>query len=367
MAGPQRRSDPALIDRLFQGPYRFDFFQAVRLLECIESGRVSVGHDGPYNREIVHFAQHLTLQFPASALHTFFGDPEPGRSRAEEADLTDSLRAGGPLRLATSFMGLIGPLGALPTVYTEELIGLKEQNRKPAIEFLNLFHHRLVSFFYRAWEKYNLPTLWETNRNKGEGGRAGDDPLSVHLFDLIGLGTGSLRGRQAVTDASLLFYTGIFTQQHRSALMLERLLRDYFGHPTSVLSFSGQWLRLGPEQRSRMGRTGAFNQLGRDIVVGRKVWDLQGKFRVRLGPLTFEQFRELLPGGVAAEPLMQLVRFYVRAEFDFDVQLVLKADEVPGCRLSGDPSKAAQMGRYSWLKRRAFQRDADQAVFRPGA
>ena len=163
---------------------------------------------------------------------------------------------------------------------------------------------------------------------------------------------------------SLLFYTGIFSQQHRSALMLERLLQDYFGHPTSVLSFSGQWLRLEPEQRSRMGRTGVFNELGRDVVVGRKVWDLQSKFRVRLGPLSFPAFRQFLPDGVAADRLMQLVRFYVRAEFDFEVQLVLKAEEVPGCRLSRDASSAAQLSRYSWLKQRAFHRDANQAVFR---
>ena len=366
MASPQWRSVPGLIDWLFQEPYRFDFFQAVRLLKRIETGRVSVGHDGPFDHEIVRFAQQLTLQFPASAIHTFLNAPEPGRSRAEE-EPSELHSAGEPLQMVTSFMGLIGPLGALPTVYTEELIRLREQNRKPAIEFLNLFHHRLVSFFYRAWEKYNLPTLWEVNRDAGKGERTGDDPLSVHLFDLIGLGTRSLRDRQAFADASLLFYTGIFTQQHRSALMLERLLRDYFGHPTSVLSFSGQWLRLEPEQRSRMGQTGAFNQLGRDVVVGRKVWDLQSKFRVRLGPLSFDQFREFLPGGVAAERLMQLVRFYVRAEFDFDVQLVLRADEVPGCQLSADVSKAAQLSRYSWLKRRTFRHDADQAVFRPGA
>jgi type VI secretion system protein ImpH len=115
-----------------------------------------------------------------------------------------------------------------------------------------------------------------------------------------------------------------------------------------------------------MGTRGVFNQLGRDVVVGRKVWDLQSKFRVRLGPLSFAEFRALLPGGETSERLMQLVRFYVRAELEFDVQLVLKAEEVPACRLSADSQKAAQLSRYSWLKRGEFQWDADEAVFRPG-
>lgn len=96
-----------------------------------------------------------------------------------------------------------------------------------------------------------------------------------------------------------------------------------------------------------------------------RAWDLQSKFRVRIGPLTFRQFREMLPGGTASDRLMHLVRFYVRAELDFDVQLILKAEEVPRCRMLRDPETAAQLGRYAWLAHREFPDDADQAIFRP--
>jgi type VI secretion system protein ImpH len=355
MATPLRRQDPALKDVLFQEPYRFDFFQAVRLLEQVVAGSVPVGHDGPPDREVVRFAAHLALHFPPSAIHSL---EWPG--------------AGGddvpPPRMVTPFMGLVGPSGVLPVPYTEELIAPNSRKRAaPAAAFLDLFHHRLVSLFYRAWEKYNVPAQFERGRRAaGVGAVFGDDPFTRRLFDFVGLGLAPLRDRMHLPDASLLFYAGLFAQQHRSAVALEVLLRDYFRCPVAVVTFSGQWLRLEPEQRSRMGKRGAFHRLGVETVAGRKVWDDLSKFRVRIGPLGFEAFRAFLPGGHASDALMDLIRFFVRAEFDFDVQLILRAEEVPACRLARDPKGASQLGRFAWLKRKEFIRDAEDAVFKPG-
>lgn len=357
-----RRPDPPLADALFREPFRFDFFQAVRLLERLDPARVPVGYDGPPDREAARFLAHLTLGFPASSIHGLTGpdadDPERRPSAGDP-----------PAKMVTSFMGLVGPLSALPTAYTEDLVGPQGRHRKPASAFLNLFHHRLVSLFYRAWQKYRVPVLWEQGGapTGGESARGpGRDPFTRRLFDLIGLGLESLRDRQSVDDVSLLFYSGLLAQQHRSAVSLERVLGDYFGQPVEVITFQGQWLHLQPAQRSRMGRSGSFNALGLDTVAGRRVWDDQSKFRVRVGPLPFETFLAFQPGGSAASPLMDLVRFFVRAELDFDIQLVLRAEDVPGCKLSRSDEGAARLGRYSWLKRREFTRDADQAVFRTG-
>ncbi len=366
MADPQRRPGPDLIDQLFDEPYRFNFFQAVRLLEKLAPDRVPVGEYGPYTQETARFAQHLSLSFPASAIDELERVYGPRRlARTSDAPDVDDGEFAKPPRMITSFMGLVGPMSALPAVYTEELVGPNARRRGAAVDFLDLFHHRWVSLFYKAWQKYHVPALWEKGAKSGNGPELGNDPFSIHLFDLVGLGLPSLRNRQTFPDASLLFYVGMFAQQHRSAVMLERLLHDYFGHPVTILSLSGQWLRLEPEQQSRAGRSGTFNGLGLDAVAGRKVWDVQSKFRVRIGPLTFAQFRDLLPGGIGSDRLMHLVRFYVRAEMDFDVQLVLNAEEVPACLVSREEATAAQLGRHAWLKRREFTFDSDQAVFRP--
>jgi type VI secretion system protein ImpH len=350
-----RRPDPSVAERLFDEPYLFDFFQAVRLLERLRPGRFPVGHDGPPRDEVVRFIAHVALKFPPSAVHSLDEVETPPGHRDQ---------GGGPPRMATPFMGLVGAAGVLPTVYTEALMGASGRRNTAARDFLDLFHHRLVSLFYRAWEKYNVPALWERGQRWGNG-RVGDDAFSRRLFDLIGLGLEPLRDRLAVPDGALLYYAGFFAQQHRPACVLEALLRDYFGRPAAVVTFQGQWLRLPDDQQSRMGRTGAYNRLGIDTVVGGTVWDDQCKFRVRLGPLGLDDFRLFLPGGRLSAELMDLVRFFAPGELDFDVQLVLKAAEVPGCKLSRDSGAAAQLGRLSWLKRREFTRDAEDAVFRP--
>ncbi len=351
-----RRSDVALTEQLREEPFRFSFFQAVRLMEWLgsETGRAAVGHDGPPHMEAVRFISRLSLSFPPSEIFSLEDAPKI------EGDVDTR-----PPRMATPFMGLVGAGGALPTVYTETLIAMRSRRSEVPLDFLNMFHHRLVSLFYRAWEKFNVPALWERG---GPGtGRLGNDPFTKHLFDLIGLGLEPLRNRQNVTDESLLFYAGFFAQQHRPVVSLELLLRDYFGCPASVLTFHGQWLFLEPDQCSRLGRRGAYNALGVDALAGQRVWDDQSKFRVRIGPLGFDEFRSFLPGGARSQELVDLVRFYATMELAFDIQLVLKAEDVPFCRASCDPNGAAQLGRTSWLKRREFGHDAEDAVFRPRA
>ena len=341
MATAVRRADPPLGETLFEEGYRFDFFEAVRILERLLPDRAAVGREGPPDREVVRFRSHLTLAFPASSVHHL--------DRAAEAD--------GPLAMTVSFMGLTGPMGVLPQVYTELLLERRRSGDRTAGAFLDLFNHRMVSLFFRAWEKYRVAISYE----RGEGER-----FSRFLLDFMGLGGRGLRDRHEFPDAVLLFYTGFFAQRHRPAVVLERLLQDAFGQPVEVHQFVGQWLKLEPGDRSVLSPAGPHNQLGVSLVLGDRVWDEQGKFRIRIGPLTFDRFREFLPDGPPFRRLAQMARLFVDGEFDFDVQLVLRADEVPESRLTSAAGAGPRLGRYAWLKSREFARDADDAVFAAG-
>ena len=63
---------PATLAELFEAePYRFEFFQAVRLLERLNSGRSAVGGYGSPGSEVVRFAVHPTITFPASQIQGF--------------------------------------------------------------------------------------------------------------------------------------------------------------------------------------------------------------------------------------------------------------------------------------------------------
>jgi type VI secretion system protein ImpH len=254
-------------------------------------------------------------------------------------------------------MGLMGPVGVLPRHYTELMLERVRRHDYVLRDFLDLFNHRLISLFHRAWEKYRFPVAFERT-----GKAAGSyDSFALHLFDSIGMGTGGLRGRLEFGDEALLFYAGLLGQHPRSASALGNMLGDYFAIPVEVAQFVGQWLDITAENRTRLGD--ANNALGSTAVAGTRIWDQQAKFKLRLGPLSYAQFNRLLPGGDLHRPLIQMARFASGQEFDFDLQLVLKAPEVPWCRL-GDWQ--ARLGFSSWLKVAEFDRDADQVVFSGG-
>ena len=349
------KPEPAIAERLFEEPYRFEFFQAVRLLERLFPERVPVGRvneEGQViapSREVSRFRARASLRFPPSQVH----DLKSAESGPFESENGHAPRAtGGVPQLEVAFMGLTGPLGVLPNPYTELLIERQRQKDRALIDFLDLFNHRLISFFYRAWEKYRFPVAYER--------RPGEDPFTAYLFALIHLGTRGLRGRMSLPDEGLLGYGGMIAQRPHSASAIAAIVGDYFGVVAGVEQFSGQWLKLDAGSLSRLGR--ANSDLGWSTVAGTRVWDCQSKFRLKLGPLSYRQFIDFLPIGSAFQPVMDLVRLLVGVEFDFEMQLVLKAAEVPGSILTTRARRRPMLGWNTWLKTLDFVRDDDQIV-----
>lgn len=335
-----RRTNPPLDQELFEEPYRFEFFQAVRLLERINPELQPVGREGDSTREVVRFRTRQTFSFPASEIHEI--SRVSADTRAANGEGTE---------LMVSFMGLTGPLGVLPQQYTELLMERARYKDTTLWNFLDIFNHRMISLFYRAWEKYRFPIAYERNRA---------DHFTEYLFDIIGLGTRGLRQRLHLPDQGLLLYSGLIAQRPHSASALQAIIGDYFGVRVEVDQFNGQWIRL---EEADLSRLGAFNgSLGVNTVAGTRVWDTQSKFRIQVGPIRLDQFKAFLPTGSAYKPLTSLARFLVGLEFDFDVQLILKAQDVPASRLGDDRDVGPLLGWTSWLKTREFEHDDSQLV-----
>jgi type VI secretion system protein ImpH len=343
MAAESRRADPSLEQTLFGESYRFEFFQAVRILERLYPSRSPVGRDSLPAKEAVRFRSLLSLSFPPSAIH----------------DVSHSDNGVSPPGMVVTFMGLFGLTGVLPRHYTELLLE-RVRNKDFALrDFLDIYNHRMISLFYRGWEKYRFPVTYERS---GLSARHDDDPFSLSLFHLVGMGTNGLRGRLKSGDEGLLYYSGLLAQQPRSCSALEAMLGDYFNVPVTVKQFVGAWLHIDNENCTRLGRSNPSNQLGITAMLGSKCWDQQARFRVVIGPLTFQQFREFLPSEPRFSPLVELIRFFIGLTLDFDIQLVLKPAQVPACQLMRPGPKALRLGWSSWLKTRAFSHDASDAV-----
>lgn len=339
MAAEGRKSDPPLVSVLYDEPYRFEFFQAVRLMMKLgqQQQRQAVGGAATPSQEAVRFRTRVSLVFPPSELYDL-------KRRADEADER-------PSEMTVAFMGLIGPSGVLPLHYTELLIERARYKDTAGWEFLDIFNHRLISLFFRAWEKYRLTAAYEG----GDLGR-----FTEYLFCLTGMGTRGLRGRLNLPDQGLLRYGGLIGQKPHSAVAIAAILSDYFGVDARLRQFAGQWFKLEPECHTRLGV--ANHELGVSTVAGERVWDDQSKFEINFGPLTLERFTAFLPTGNAHKPAVSLVRHLAGLEFDFDLRLTLKASEVPGCVLTTRAKRKPMLGWTTWLKTDAFAGDDSQVV-----
>lgn len=326
-----------LNQELFDEPYRFEFFQAVRLLERIFPNRKPLGREALPNQEIIRVRSRMALDFPASEIYEV-------KETTDEA--TDDTRQ----EMFVNFMGLTGPSGVLPVRYTELLVDRARYRDTAMWSFLDIYTHRAVSLFYRAWEKYRFPVQYER----------GNDQFTEYLFDFVGLGTKSLQNRQAVADETLLPYAGLLAQKPHSSISLEQMIADYFEIDSKVEQFFGQWLSLDDESITRLGT--ANSKLGYTTIVGTSVWEQQSKFRLRLGALPFQKFQAFLPNGSANAPLKSIVKLMAGQELDFDVQLVLAAKQVPSCILTTRALRRPMLGWSSWLKTKPFKSDDEQVV-----
>ena len=343
MASPGGRTDPSLEEALFDRGYEFEFFQAVRLLARLFPHRKPVGGSAKPAEEIARFGARLSMAFPPSAVHDIERVP----------DSPD------PVRMTVAFLGLTGTQGVLPLHYTERLIARKAAKDNALAEFFDLFNHRLLSLFYRAWEKHCPPILYESAAASGRQ----PDPFTQYLYDLIGMGTNGLRGRMDIKDESLLLYAGLIAQRPHSASALRGILRDYFSVPVEIDQCLGSWYDLEDLDRSYLSAELERNQLAVGAFIGDEVWNQQARFRIRVGPVGLDRFVEFLPGSRALAQLMELTGYIVGQASAFDVQVFLRAAEVPYCRLDDDGFDAPRLGWMGWLKTEEFRTDAGDAMF----
>ncbi|MCA1855738.1 type VI secretion system baseplate subunit TssG [Massilia oculi] len=347
MPAPQRRIEPAVIERLFREPYRFEYFQAVRMLELWlrRRGQPARGLLPRYLR----FQNSLSLSFPASELETIGAEPrelaaQPALATALAAALADgSLKQ---LRLTPTFMGLLGCHGVLPLHYTERIaeqlaLDKGEDEAEGARAFLDCFSSRSLVLFYEAWRKYRLALQYQ---------RDGHDPFLPLLLSLAGLGDGALRRRLvgsaqgAVLDESIAYFAASVRHRPVSSVQLARVLSEYFGQPVRAEQFIGRWYDVPPGQQSVLGSVHPV--LGAGALAGVRIWQRDLRLRLVVGPLDRASFDRFLPGGLAARALRSMLVMFTGQTLEYEVSLVLRAADVRNACLEGG---AARLGWDAYL------------------
>lgn len=336
MAGQDRAATQALIERLRQEPWCFEFFQAMRLIECLHSEKPKLGTSLKASDDPLRLAQAVEMDFPPASLAAF----EHGKD-------------GFPDRLLVRFLGLFGSHGPLPLHLTEYARERIHNFGDPTFSrFADIFHHRMLCLFYRAWADVQ-PTV---NHD-----RPGDNRFAGYLGSLFGIGMPAFRDRDAMPDIAKLLFTGHLSCQSKHADGLQAIIAEYFGYHTRILEFVGEWMEIQEREQTRLGAAPHAGALGLSTVVGARVFGCQHKFRVALGPLDLEQYRSMLPGQWGLAVLVAIVRNYSGDELTWDLNLVLRHKEVPPLRLDD----GAQLGWTTWLGKPKDKRDADDLTLNP--
>lgn len=336
--------DPVL-DELFNEPWRFEFPQAMRvLLRNSEHGNTALPEDRRYDvaREPVRIGAHQSLGFPASDIQALQARTDPVTGADQRAGML------------INFLGLTGPSGVLPVVYTEFMMGWvpdKEDLRVPvdAVDFFDIFNHRMAMLFYYAWEKYRFPVVRER--------RPDHDFFNQMLLSLAGLGTEYLQHRHFTSDAFFAKYASLLAIQPRSASALETILASDFNVPIEVKQFQGAWYPLDENSTTRFPDFDSDSErLGYGVVVSEEYWTQEFGIRICIGPLDMKDYKRFMPEGPGLERIREICRFYSRDEMAFDVQLILMRSQVPATRLSGgaasddNDSNDSQLGWTTWAR-----------------
>ena len=335
MADTDGQTPDHLIQELERDPFRFDFFRAVRLLQSRYSEQPRIGESIMLAQDPIRFGQNPSLAFAPSTIEAL----RPGPN--------------GIPRLCVHFLGLFGPHSPLP-------VHLTEYARERSLHvgdntlagFFNIFHHRLISFFFRAWA---------ANQKVVDLDRSDDQHFASYIGRFLGLGMDALRDRDAVPDGAKLYFSGRLVGAAKNAEGLEAILQDFFGIKTLIQTFVGRWMDLPSDSLCQLGQSPETGSLGVTTIVGTRFWECQLNFRIKLGPMRLADLERMLPCGSAFRRLRDWVLNYVGREFFWDVQLCLKADEVPTVKLG----ESGRLGWTTWLKTKPFTRDAEDLVLIP--
>ena len=366
MQATQRRIDSSVASRLRKEPYRFEFFQAVGLLERIFAKLANtVGEDAARRERLqrslldrVSFTTSTSLSFPASEIEGLVFRDADG-AVIEEDDWLAAIRdedgeVTGSVQITPAFFGLLGGQGALPSVYTEMVLRREHANRDRAGRaFLDLFTNRATILFYRAWRKYRL-ALCDFHAGRRE-----------YLQTLLWL-TGAGRPLQDISqpyagdlvfDETMAGYAAAARHRPMSAVYLQRVLSEHFRCDVRIEQFVGKWYDVPAGQQSVLG--GMNVTLGHTALVGGRIWQRDLRARLWIGPLDREAFDAFFPGAPHARALARMMTLLAGMTCEYEIRLILARQYVQPVQLGAE----GRLGWNGFLTTRPAQQDRSDTVY----
>lgn len=340
---PRTPTDPvealrALAEPVLRAAPRSTFFHIVALLERLTREAKRVGGDGPPSHEQIRFRHDYDLGFSSGDIARVDVQALP---RGPERSLDAPTPA---FVVTTTFLGLTGTISPLPLYIAEEVLHEDDQNPVRR-DFLDIFHHRLISLLYRSVSKYAPAREHLSHR---------PDAWMKRALFLTGLDPEIQTRGMSVHPSVLVRCAPLLAGRGRGPRVLALTLREALGDALepdgkiTVEQFAGGWIDVDDGQRMALGRSN--NELGVEAILGSRAYDQSGRFSVQIGPLHQHNYKRFLRNGDLLPVVKNVVELCVREPLDFDVELQLAPDAVPSFVLSRDPKASSQLGRDTRLR-----------------
>jgi type VI secretion system protein ImpH len=334
----KRPAKPTAEERLLAHGGRYNFFVSVSMLERLTPHAVRVGGEGPYNGEVIRFRHDHDLTFSAGEL---------GRiERVKIPQSTDQLLDKPRYRyeVTTAFMGVSGAMTPMP-LYIAEEVCQDDEGARIKRDFLDLFHHRLISLVYRIGLKFDFAREYTQEAT---------DAWSKRMLAMAGLDAYERWRVRHLTRRQMLRLAPLLSSKVRSAHTLALAVQDITAEALQdasvhVVQFTGDWTMLDPEQRIALGR--ANSEVGINAVLGVECFHRAGKATIVIGPLR-DNFRRFLADGDMFPAICELVGMLSPEPIEYELDLVL-VDRPPFVL---GKKEGGRMGFDSWLSSRQAQR-----------
>ena len=343
---------PSVLKSFEKEPFEFEFVQLIRLLYLHQDAQGDlneklVGYENAPAEEVIRFRSSTRMRHSSSDVRKI----EIGEN--------------GQVNVEVSFIGLVGASGVLPHHYSQMVLDRIKANDFSMNRFFDLFHHRVISNFFRASVKYRLPfqhelySRFKPSKNSRSIRKIEKDTISRSIGCVVGVGEKSVQDRLDIDDRNMMFYGGNFANCRPTMLGLTNMLREFTGLGIKILQFQFEWLYLDQEDQTSLSNP--TKRMGMNVVIGNRVGSVQNRFRVRLGPISWKRFQEMLPSREQLKRIAQFTRSYVGIGLDFDFQFVLNGAEVPCMQLGNE--ECGQLGWNTWITAGGLKGEIEDAVF----
>ena len=345
MASQNRQSttdltpDSALLKKIQNAPWRYDFFQLIRILEHYREDADPGRHASTHNNQ----AKAASNSAPVGSFYPPHEEPvrfSMNPSMSFKSASVSSLNRGGADQIAhnkqwqveVNFWGLVGSKGVLPFHYRELVLQRLRSKDVAMKHFFDIFDHRSLSLFYRAWKKYRVAIIFEAHQRLDP--KYNRDRYNEMIRGLLGLASKPDANFYQPGGAELNC-AGLISRRICSPAALTQAIKQQFGLAVQILPYQGQWQAMPEDVQTRTGSLQGRNHiLGQQAILGEKTWSIQNRFTVQIQDIDYDRFIKLVSGTEMLRSMYSLIRTMAGVALDFDLSLEVQQRKLPTSRLA---------------------------------